>query len=106
LVFRIRVELETLASLVKFEGDAVGSEILKRGDHDHADFLSLFLFEKKTVHTLGLRPFFFQTKIKKGNPRPMSTLQNFRTYELSILFYRDCKVIKLPHAMPRNEMNN
>jgi four helix bundle protein len=29
----------------------------------------------------------------------MSTLQNFRTYELSISFYRECKVIKLPYAM-------
>ena len=29
----------------------------------------------------------------------MSTLQNFRTYELSIEFYKDCKEIKLPHAI-------
>jgi four helix bundle protein len=29
----------------------------------------------------------------------MGTLQNFRTYELSIEFYRDCKTIRLPHAM-------
>jgi four helix bundle protein len=29
----------------------------------------------------------------------MSTLQNFRTYELSIEFYRECRKIKLPHAM-------
>jgi four helix bundle protein len=29
----------------------------------------------------------------------MGTIQNFRTYELSIEFYRDCKTIKLPYAM-------
>ncbi len=26
-------------------------------------------------------------------------LQNFRTYELSIAFYQDCKEIKLPHSL-------
>ena len=29
----------------------------------------------------------------------MSTLQNFRTYELSIQFYKDCKQVKLPAAL-------
>ena len=29
----------------------------------------------------------------------MSTLTNFRTYELSIDFYRQCRQIKLPYAM-------
>jgi four helix bundle protein len=26
-------------------------------------------------------------------------LQKFRTYELSIVFYQECKQVKLPHAM-------
>src|SRR3954467_11641965 len=29
----------------------------------------------------------------------MSTLQNFRTYELSIQFYKECKHVKLPAAL-------
>ena len=29
----------------------------------------------------------------------MSSLKNFRTYHLSIEFYRECKKIKLPHSM-------
>src|SRR5690242_14514474 len=29
----------------------------------------------------------------------MGTLQNFRTYEMSIRFYKDCKTVKLPHAI-------
>ena len=29
----------------------------------------------------------------------MSTLLNFRTYELSITFYRECKTVKLSHAL-------
>src|SRR5476649_2928059 len=29
----------------------------------------------------------------------MSIPTNFRTYELSIIFYRECKQVKLPYAM-------
>jgi four helix bundle protein len=29
----------------------------------------------------------------------MTALKNFRTYDLSIQFYRECKEVKLPHAM-------
>ena len=29
----------------------------------------------------------------------MSTLQNFRTYDLSITFYRECKEVKLPPSL-------
>src|SRR4051794_20780128 len=29
----------------------------------------------------------------------MSTLQNFRTYDLALSFYKECKQIKLPYAM-------